>query len=332
MPPQSARALGKHRLLCLVCNMARNRINEILDRRSREERMIPHYEGQANDVARGWQAGEGPLREAPDFVPIRLVTIIEVFTRKWVENLIDAGEPYLERAAKLLGGTTAKLDFSVVRALAGKQITVGELISHTVSTNSLPGVAVTLNTLIDSDIFNKIDGLPDRWAVEINSDHSPIIPDVKVMRNHLAKLFATRHILVHEIAADKPYQLTDIGDFISASQQFISAVDQFLHTLRYGKVPMQQQQMNDWARENAAAANNELLEKLSASSLKNSPIFSAAQEAWETFRHEQSEFVGGYDEEWPGTLAPLLYAEEYEKLTRARIEEIAVLQNSRFGD
>ena len=61
----------------------------------------------------------------PLFIPIRLVTILEVFTRDWVTEIIDSGEPYTSRAADIVKGSL-KIDFALAQALVGKQLTFGE--------------------------------------------------------------------------------------------------------------------------------------------------------------------------------------------------------------
>ena len=45
-----------------------------------------------------------------------------------IKDLIDAGEPYLSNAEK--PASSIKLDFSVLRAVHGKTITVGELVAQ----------------------------------------------------------------------------------------------------------------------------------------------------------------------------------------------------------
>jgi hypothetical protein len=118
---------------------------------------------------RQWENGSGSLREAPDFIPIRLVTMLEVFTRAWVARLVDSGEPYVARASELLGGSV-KFDFGAVRALAGKQVSVGELISHSVSISQLADLEIVFTTLIGAKIFPAIAKLADRWKSEVEGD------------------------------------------------------------------------------------------------------------------------------------------------------------------
>jgi hypothetical protein len=302
--------------------MARDRIEEIVARRSRASRKNPVSHWEIKALAEQWNDGTGPLREAADFIPIRLVTMLEVFTRTWIATLVDAGEPYVERAGELVGGSL-KFDFGVVRALAGKQVSVGELVSHSISINQMADLETTFTTLIGAKVFPAIAQLSDRWASEVEDVHDPIIADVEDLRRQLAALFAARHIVVHEMPSGKPYQIDDIGRYILATRDFVHAIDQYLDSMLNGNFPLQQQPMNAEAWRRADEKDAELKSWIeSQETLKSSPLFSQAQEIWEAFRQVQSEYVGGYDQEWPGTIAPLLQATEYQQMTIARMEDI----------
>lgn len=281
---------------------------------------MPYWEIEA--LARQWQDGSELLREASDFIPIRLVTILEVFTRGWIATLVDAGEPYVQRARELVGGSV-EFDFEVVRALVGKQVSIGELVSHSVSINQLSDLEAIFTTLIGDKIFLKIAKLPDRWASEVEGVFDPIIADVDDTRRSLAALFAIRHIVVHEMPLGKPYQTDEVDGFIAATKHFVHAVDQFLDTMLNGNFPLQQQPMNAEAWRQAEEKDVELTAWIdSQETVNSSPLFNQAQESWVAFRHAQSQYVAGYDQEWPGTIAPLLAATEYKRMTVARLDEI----------
>jgi uncharacterized protein YecT (DUF1311 family) len=305
--------------------MARDRIEEIVARRSRSFRSNPVSRWEIEILARQWQDGTQDLGDASDFIPIRLVTMLEVFTRTWIATLVDAGEPYVERAGDLVGGSV-KFDFGVVRALAGKQVSVGELVSHSVSINQLADLDNIFTALMGAKLFSAIENLVDRWSSEVDDVWDPIIPDIAEMRRNLASLFNTRHIVVHEMPLSAPYQAGDIGGYIAATLHFVHAVDQFLDSMLNGNFPLQQQPMNAEAWRRAEEKDAELSAWLEGQvALVSSPLFTKAQEIWTAFRAAQSEYVGGYDQEWPGTIAPLLQATEYSRLTETRLAELKSL-------
>jgi hypothetical protein len=301
--------------------MARDRVEEIVSRRSRSSRSNPVSCWEIQELSRQWQDG-GSLLEAPDFIPIRLVTMLEVFTRTWIASLVDAGEPYVQRAGELVGGSV-KFDFGIVRALAGKQVSVGELVSHSVSVNTLPDLDRIFTTLIGSNVFRAIEHLADRWESEVNGVSDPIIPDIADMCKKLSALFIARHIVVHEMPLERPYGNDDVGGFITATLHFVKAVDQYLETMLHGNFPLQQQPLNADAWRRAEEKDAELKAWIdSQEALKSSPLFTQTQESWMDFREAQSAYVGGYDQEFPGTGAFLWKATEYRQMTVERLEGI----------
>jgi hypothetical protein len=56
-------------------------------------------------------------------LPARLVTLLEVFCRYWVQKLIDSGPPYVERAVELKADV--RYDLTLVRSLHGQTISLG---------------------------------------------------------------------------------------------------------------------------------------------------------------------------------------------------------------
>lgn len=60
-----------------------------------------------------------------ELIPARIVTLLEVFVRTWIEELIDKGAPYVERAASLKA--EIKYDFAIARSLHGGLVAMGQL-------------------------------------------------------------------------------------------------------------------------------------------------------------------------------------------------------------
>lgn len=60
------------------------------------------------------------------YFPVALIACVEGYFRMVIRELVDTGEPYLSNAEK--PAASIKLDFTTLRAIHGKEITVGELI------------------------------------------------------------------------------------------------------------------------------------------------------------------------------------------------------------
>lgn len=315
--------------------MARDRLAEIAAVRAR---------GQGRGWSRGlteievleseWQGGTGPLRIAPQFIAIRLVTILEVFTRDWLAMIIDAGEPYISRAAELVRGAL-KIDFALAQALVGKQVTFGELVSHEVSVNGIGDISDAFSKLLDEPLFTHLEKVVDRWAIKINEKPpAPILSDPQWACSQLAKLFETRHVLVHELPDDRSFGIDNaIVDYVRAASEFVNAADQAFSTLLHGDYPLTQVDINADAHEKATQADDELravLAKLDP--LGANELLVSGQATWQEYRRLHAEYRSGITEVGHGSMAPMLYSSEIEAITRARIEQLEWYLNREEGD
>src|SRR6516165_7732122 len=94
-------------------------------------RAMGHPSLSKTEIDRLDDAWKGSLKDQPvaaELVPARIVTVLEVFFRDWVEQLVDHGPPYLERAATLR--LDLKFDFALASNLRGGTITLGQLVAH----------------------------------------------------------------------------------------------------------------------------------------------------------------------------------------------------------
>jgi len=81
-----------------------------------------------------------------EFIPIRLVTTMEVFLRGVITELINGREEYFERGEKLAKG--AKIDLAFAAHVNRRELTIGDFVAHAVSLNSVDSVFSVLNTLL----------------------------------------------------------------------------------------------------------------------------------------------------------------------------------------
>ena len=130
----------------------------------------------------------------------------------------------------------------------------------------------------------------------------------------------------------EPYEISDISGFITATLCFVHATDQYLDSMLNGNFPLQQQPMNAEAWRLAEATDAELKAWIKTQgTLQSSPLFLRAHEFWTAFRQAQSEYVAGYDQEWPGTIAPLLQATEFRRMTVERLDDVRRLVDDEDG-
>ncbi|HZY68818.1 MAG TPA: hypothetical protein VFE52_09530, partial [Devosia sp.] len=169
-----------------------------------------------------WKEKAGDAPEFVDFMPMRIVTIIEVFVREVVRELVDAGNPYLQRAEQLAKG--ARLDFAMLSGLQGKKVSVGDLIAHTITVSEPARIISYFESLIP-DFLNRLRGSHERWTEEREKwPLTPIIRDYEVMMKQLTRLFSVRHIVTHELPMEPTFDPAEIEEFLATAIEFVEAV------------------------------------------------------------------------------------------------------------
>jgi hypothetical protein len=87
------------------------------------------------------------------YIPIGIIACVESFFRATVKELIDFGSPFSEKAVNL---REIKFDFSVVHAIAGKELTVGDFLSHLLPMKSFEDINSTIGTLAGKDFLSEL--------------------------------------------------------------------------------------------------------------------------------------------------------------------------------
>jgi uncharacterized protein YecT (DUF1311 family) len=147
----------------------------------------------------------------------------------------------------------------------------------------------------------------------------PIIKDVDGNLRRLGEIFTARHILVHELANQRPYRDEDIADFCSATAAFVEACDWITVKHIEGTIPYTQTQMTIDAVEKLGSSEKEveeLLTELKAIQGVNLQLLEDSQAAWEEFAKRDASFFASYAE--GGSMHPMLMAEWLEVLTDER--------------
>ncbi len=274
----------------------------------------------------------------PDFYVITAVTLLEVFTRANIAELIDHGMEYTNRAIEL--SKNLKMDFALVQSIQGRVITLGDIVAHSVSVNSFPQILGYFETLLGKLLRPLLVGAVDRWAIEIKKEPSkPIISDFDVLARSLTRLFEVRHILCHETPRKSVYEVGDVDEFLNEAIRFTKALEEVLTIERFGLVPLRQTDMNMAAGESLKKKEDELNQLLSEirarvkdTDDKLSPLTAGsaddnwlhflddAEGKWLSYRNAQCDFATYLNR--GGTIRPTLWAGEAARLTEIRIAEL----------
>jgi len=177
-----------------------------------------------------------------EFIPIRLVTTLEVFLRGVIAELIDEKDIYFERADKLTKG--AKIDLTFTAHINRRELTVGDFVAHAVSLNNVDSIISTLDTLL-VDFPAKLKVIHPRWVEEeANWPLTPIIEGYDQVMSSLARLYEVRHVLTHELPSSPFLDPVEVPTLAAAAKSFITATDWVVVEALHGAVPRTQMGMN----------------------------------------------------------------------------------------
>lgn len=177
-----------------------------------------------------------------EFIPIRLVTTLEVFLREVIAELIDGKDIYFERADKLTKG--AKIDLAFIAHINRRELTVGDFVAHAVSLNNVDSIISTLDTLL-VDFSAKLKVIHPRWLEEeANWPLTPVIEGYDQVMSSLARLYEARHVLTHELPSRQFLDPVELPTLAAAAKLFITATDWVVVEALHGAVSRTQMGMN----------------------------------------------------------------------------------------
>ncbi|NUJ79930.1 DUF1311 domain-containing protein [Methylocystis sp. FS] len=272
---------------------------------------------KVEELARAWEKID-PDEGFADFVPVRLCTIIEVYVRETVREVVDSSPTYLDRAEPLL--KNAKFDFLLAKQLHGRRVTMGDIVAHSISVSDLEHIISGYETLLPG-YRSALPTVHERWIEDRDQGPSdPILDDVEHVLACIKRLFQVRHIVTHEMPSSAPYSTEDIPDFLASAGKFLSATDWFLTGELRGDVPQTQASMNILAGEelnSETVAMERLLVEIRQRGEADIDLLKASQDAWADYAEAdanlRASLVGG------GSMQPVVWAIQMTELTRTRI-------------
>jgi hypothetical protein len=290
-------------------------------------------ENAIEDLQKEWERANGAAKPFMDFVPIRLVTILENSVRDAVAQAVDYGEPYSPRGLSLIARFPAKALVDTLPAMKQERITLGGLASHGFSTGRMDEIIGALRTIFGDSFRDELASVRTLWKEDEGQDQPRIIADLRATIGCLDRLLQVRHILVHEQVAKKPYAEEELAHFFSHTAAFVSALEWALIGKLYGTVPRTQSAINMQSGQEMVETLAELdaLRGGTAADFADPKTPDAELEHhWDRYSELSARVRAGYiSEEKPGTIAPLLYAIEMTRLARWRLDEIKRLKSRR---
>jgi uncharacterized protein YecT (DUF1311 family) len=268
------------------------------------------------------EAGGDIAPELLQLVPVRIVACMEGCLKAAAAQLINHGDPYLQRARSLSG--QIKLDFDLLTSLLGQRITVGEMVVHSLKWQSLATINATMSTLLDGDFFPSLRTARDRWHMDEFEKPMVIVKDLDRVLSKLAETIRIRQILCHEVASFFELQREQALEMLECGWQFTHATSWLVSETLYPNAPLTQADRTEAAWRRAEEADSELaavlkefMDKLDE---EDRALLSESQDAWTEYREKFAKFEGHAAK--GGTLSPQLRGAAFAALTRARISEL----------
>lgn len=290
----------------------RDYIAEIIEIRNRRSSNNSHSEVfiRLFNLEHAFKSAPKDNNEILKYFPIALVATMEGCFRVMAAELIDHGEPFVENCEKLL--KNQKLTFSLIKAFQGKQVSLGEFVSHVVSINKLQDIDALISTITGNEFLKELKSHSSRWDVEVLKQKDvPIILDSNETYKNIIKTFELRHIFCHETATNIEFDYKTIEQsFLSASMFLKSSVD-YISEIIHPNAPLTQTAMNiDSANEAKEILNqvkivkDKMLNKLSNQTDRINSL-KASHEKWGDYMKEYSTFSA--DAYKGGSIWPLIY-------------------------
>ncbi len=198
-------------------------------------------------------SGLAPYRDLaswpPDalaLVPVGIAAAIESYVRDTIRELVDAGDPFVDRIDKLELRTRPGLD--AMKALHGRRISLGEWVSHLVRISSVAHLAHHLSTLFGTPSLQILlaetyyftgptptdidptwedpDALPPQASRPDGAERDEpdlIVDDPGRVVESLGSLFTARHRAAHE-AVPPQHNLETLTRWVDDAELFCTAL------------------------------------------------------------------------------------------------------------
>jgi hypothetical protein len=270
--------------------------------------------------------------ELTRYFPVALIACVEGYFRMAIKDLIDAGDPFLTNAEK--PASSLRLDFSVLRAVHGKTVTVGELVAHGVALSRLEHIESALTSLLGCGFLQSLRITTDRWAREVRGEPpEPILSNPDEVFAGVARTFELRHIICHEIASAYEIEADEVARCLESCVAFLRAADELISETLHPGAPLTQTDMNIAAGKSLSEKRKDLTEAVTTIRKRLDPVeliaFDESQAKWEAYCEAWVSFVAG-EQANSGSMWPMIYAGEAEAVVMRRLNEVRSWR--RLGD
>lgn len=208
----------------------RNYINEILEKRSRNNQRSDRYElstKRIHPVVSGFRAIKNLdnkvsfRNEWLKYGAIGYIAALEGYYRLLIADLINLGNPYRERVTNL---RDIKFTTEVVIAIHDKKVSLGEFVSHLLPINKVGDIDSHLSTLLDISFLKELKEQPINPPYN-EKPYGQVFPDAI---GNVEQLFQLRHIYAHELATKERVPIRKLENYISSAAGLIIQTEEYI--------------------------------------------------------------------------------------------------------
>jgi len=313
----------------------RDLVAEITERRARfAQRLHAVGAGRVTHL-RKVLLESAPSSELLGYFPVAAIAALEASFRAVVKEAIDSSPDYLRRleAAGLL--REARPDWHLLAAIAGKQITVGELVSHLLPFSSVGHLERVVSAITDTPFNEALPKAARRaWDTGRASASDLIVLDAAQDAKLLARAFELRHDVAHEGTLPGGADAHQLAELLDAVGRMAEALYEMIDQHLFPEVALTQAAMTQRAAESAIDADQALdaawLELAATLDEAGVNTLRTLQESFGQFRDARAALAGGAFE--GGSMAPMIAASEFETATRECTSAVVRLAHLRGPD
>jgi hypothetical protein len=204
----------------------RDYIGEIKSRRARQVRGVDRFSlfrrrwnslFDAFELISNHRSGElAARRELVRYLPVGAVANLEAYTRLALQALIGRGPPFSDNAKSC---QEIRVDISVVLAMGPSRVSAAELVAHLLPISSFEDIVRHASTITGSDFAHDIKSTPSGPLKKRIGDL------YQFLQEDIQELFATRHIVCHEMGKKVRLSLERANLILTASLIFADAFE-----------------------------------------------------------------------------------------------------------
>lgn len=260
-----------------------------------------------------------------EYIPVKLVTLMEVACRSAVKTLINSSKYSKEQATKYMLKIPSRDLIQILTQIDERAFSMGELVAHIININKLEDIFSILNAIYEGDFKTTFECATENWIEDVDEVKPPWIENAHATYQAVDNVFRIRHIIVHESPLQRVFELDSVKPMIMEVLKFTSALSWSVTTKLFGPIPKTQSRMNNMAWEAAECTSSQISKLVRKNVLVSECLEEHTPEfLWVRFAHAQADLYSGLSlgRSISGSIAPTIFWGEVKRLNNWRIQDM----------